>query len=278
MVTEIMGILIVLGILLVLLVRMLSNKNAQEKEKNMQRSTEVLKKELERSGSTIIQRMGTHVSKLERLIREADDENRRLLAKLDEVNIARDMLQQQISEARSLQQQLAEQQRQLATAQAMYAVPTPMMMPPAPMMQPAVAARQQPQQENFRAVQMPQRNDFDTILQESIVKGETDEADYVEAASVTPKKASSPKVAAFVPMNFSSGATEQKNSANDDDDYDDEYDDEYEDEIDDEPITFSAQEKARQMLTEGKSVEDTARETGLGRGAIELMLQMIRRQ
>ena len=70
-----MGALIILGAVLLLVVRYIIHRRqrGEEDDEELAESIEKLKKELQQSADTIIKRLGSHVTKLEGLLREADD-------------------------------------------------------------------------------------------------------------------------------------------------------------------------------------------------------------
>ena len=78
--TEILGALIILGAVLLLIVRYIIHRRqrSDEADEDLAESIEKLKKELQQSADTIIKRLGSHVTKLEGLLREADDRRVRL--------------------------------------------------------------------------------------------------------------------------------------------------------------------------------------------------------
>ena len=114
MVTEVLGLMIAVGAVLVFGVRYLSNRQvkAQELQEDMQQSTQRLKAELERSGDAVVKRLGSHVAHLESLIREADDRNAELSKKLSESRRLGESFQRQMQEMeRSLEDARAENRR-----------------------------------------------------------------------------------------------------------------------------------------------------------------------
>ena len=292
MVTEVMLALIAAGVVLMLAVRVFSGRRERAKEEDMKRSTDILKKELERSGSTIIQRMGTHVNKLERLIREAESENARLLSRLDEVTSARDSLQQQLAEARTLTQQLAEQQRQInmQMQQSFYpppAMPQSILPRFAPNAGNAVAANDITDAVLVGNETFGRSNrDFSQMLRESVAREEEQAAAYEPRINNTP--VNPPSATGYVPAKTSASPKNINENAApfnrpveyyEDEEYDEEeYVDDYDDNSEQDNRQTSARERAKEMLLAGKSVEETARETGIGHGAAALMLQMLRRK
>ena len=276
MITEAMVLLIVVGLLLMILARVSFNRREEAKEKELYRSTDTLKKELERTGSTIIQRMGTHVSKLERLIREAETENGRILSRLDEVTSVRDSLQQVIAEARALQQQLLEQQRMMA----MYRPPTyEATLPPpqnrradfADMLNASIAREQTAVNANNGAQFVPsQFQRFNQTVDVS-VDGEIDdeEIDDEEIEEYIDEE-----VEEEVDDEIEEEIGEETDEDGDEDDEDDGEEGDEESDADNEE---DARQRARVMLREGKTVKETMRETGMGRSAVELLSKMIKK-
>lgn len=118
MVTEILGLMILAGALLVLAVRYITKHQQRpvEEQQEMQQSTVRLKEELERSGDAIVERLGSHVTHLEELIREADAKNALLDAKISEsrrleaeISQSADELHLLLEQARAVQRQLSAQ-------------------------------------------------------------------------------------------------------------------------------------------------------------------------
>ncbi|MFA6850018.1 MAG: hypothetical protein WCS30_06665 [Selenomonadaceae bacterium] len=81
MVTEIMGFLIIIGVLLVVVVRRQMQKSL-EKPEQINASVAALQSELENAGDAIIKRIGTQVDRLEDLVAQADEKIAVLDAKL----------------------------------------------------------------------------------------------------------------------------------------------------------------------------------------------------
>ena len=237
MLMEALIIMTVIGLLLLLTVRISSNRREKINAEEMRKSTEIMKKELERSGSAIISRIGSHVNKLERLIREAQAENKRLLSQMDEATNLRDSLRELVVEARTARQQLAEERRAALLPPPYVPAATPEIVsaPVAPV-------------------------GFDEILQNTLQK----------TAPGTP----SPKANNFNDDDSTDGEDEYEEEMYDETEYEDEPADEDRPSGED---AAAARETARDMLMKGMSVEETARETGLGKGALELMRKMIKR-
>ncbi len=264
MMTEIMGFLILAGAIIVFLVRWQSRKESRpvEEHQDMQYATQQLRQELERTGSEITSRMEQHVMQLEQLIHEADHrksilEGRivelRELVKLGEEQMdALHTLRSEIVEARQLRQQLADARNQVAA--------------------------------DVRGIQAaaPVREnlDFSDVLNQSMQQ-DSPQPVY-QTYNVQPE-----------PVPYNSRSTVPLVTLNGGIQY--EYEEAEEpvqttvpaennvvkapaSEVlqDEQASTDSA--KARALLMNGWSVEDVSRETGLGKGAVELMKEMMRRQ
>lgn len=83
MITEVMGFLIIVGTVIVVLVRRKLQKAEEENPVVLEASSKRLREELEQSADEIIARMGVHIDRLERLIREADKKTALLQQQLD---------------------------------------------------------------------------------------------------------------------------------------------------------------------------------------------------
>ena len=264
MVTEYLGFLIIIGALLVFGVRWWSRRQSDDAQdiEEMRTSTDQLKAELSRSADAVVSRMGSHIKHLEELIRQAEERNIRLETQLDEsrrigedLQQRSDLLQRQILEARQVIQELS--LRQTTTTMS-----TPMsLMQPASVMQ---SASQAP-------VERVDATDFAAVLQQSIARDEqsTQMAASMDtmqpmvsaqqaaglAEAMTHRPELQPAQADAAPQSVGSSAADTA--------------------ADSVPPNAT---KARALLLSGYSVEDTARETGIGRGAIELLQEMSRRE
>ena len=98
--TEILGALIILGAVLLLIVRYIIHRRqrSDEADEDLAESIEKLKKELQQSADTIIKRLGSHVTKLEGLLREADDRRVRLETRVADAQRLEWALRQRIEE------------------------------------------------------------------------------------------------------------------------------------------------------------------------------------
>lgn len=265
MMTEIMGFLIVLGAVIVILVRWQSrkeNKPAEVVHQDMRYATQQLKQELERTGNEITSRMEQHVMHLEQLIHEADRrksildgrivELRELVKLGDEQMDALHTLRSEIVEARQLRQQLADAGRQASV-----------------MMHGQIAMAGPAEERNFSEV-----------LNQSMMQGRPTTQGYLpytvqkEPVSYEVQEIATPVIPSSTaqyevkeePMEQESPKEANAGVI----------------EVPDEPfqeeqaVTDSA--RVRALLLNGWSVEDVARETGIGKGAVELMKEMMRRQ
>ncbi|SDG37513.1 hypothetical protein SAMN05216584_104195 [Selenomonas sp. WCT3] len=255
-----LGSLIIVGFILVMGARWLSRRQQGSwDEEELVDSANQLKAEIERSADAVIKRMGSHISHLEQLLQQAEARNRELEA--------------QLSEARQLSLSLEQQGRQLddrimAAKQMAQELPVRWQNPPVmPMMAPApmapAAMAQQPSmmQPPAAAVERVDAQDFAAVLQKSIQREEQElHAPHVmgEHQAVGLAEAMNHRV---------TEAEEEPVKTEDVSDVE-------------EPEEGMSQNaaKARALLLSGYSVEETARETGIGKGAIELLREMNRRE
>lgn len=252
MVTEILGFLIIIGALLVAVVRYWSRHQPDpaRDEEEMRSSTERLKAELERSADAVVSRIGSHIQPLEDLVRRAEERTHRLELQLDasqrmagELQQRSDLLQRQLLEARQVIQELSLRQSMVAVEPSLSVMSQPAALATVPAQPP---------------VERVDAQDFAAVLQQSIDRDEQggsgastemqplvsakQAAGLAEAMTHRPESAAEP-VAPVEPDNTPPNAA-----------------------------------KARALLLSGYSVEDTVRETGIGRGAIELLQEMNRRE
>ena len=300
--TYIMALLILVGAGLVFLAKYISRRkvapqDARNAHEDMARSTEQLKHELERSGQEIVKRMGSHVERLESLISESDRRSDSLDAQLTELHTLSQTIDKEIDELRAAEQD-ARREQQLASqflGELRAAAAG------------ATAMRQaMPVPQRTAPIERVDVQDFTSVLERSIARDEARQGDappaYVPTAEAvhaaadalqtmqgqsqaqslseqaqTHAHAAMPEAAeeAEAPSDTSTGEVEV--SAEDDSDAievgaagapeDAEASD-----------GASSAARVRALLLSGWSVEDVARETGMGKGAIELMQEMIRRQ
>ena len=298
----IMTLLLLVGAGLVFLATYISRRNAAPQDarnahEDMARSTEQFKHELERSGQEIVKRMGGHVERLEALISESDRRSDSLDAQLTELHTLSQTIDKEIDELRAAEQD-ARREQQLASqllGELRAAAAG------------ATAMRQaMPVPQRTAPIERVDVQDFTSVLERSIARDEARQggappayvptAEAVHAAAdalqtmqgrsqaqslseqaQTHEHAAMPEAAeeAEAPSDTSTGEVEV--SAEDDSDAievgaagapeDAEASD-----------GASSAARVRALLLSGWSVEDVARETGMGKGAIELMQAMTRRQ
>ena len=255
-----LGSLIIVGFILVVGARWLSKRQQGNwDEEELVDSANQLKAEIERSADAVIKRRGSHISHLEQLLQQAEKRNRELEA--------------QLAEARQITLAMEQQERQLddrilTAKQTVQELSIRWQNPSAmPMMAPTTMAPAMPVQQPVM-MQSPVANvervdaqDFAAVLQKSIereeqelhvphIMGEHQAADLAEAMNhrVAEVEEAAPETAA-VPEEEERPEGMSQNAA-----------------------------KARALLLSGYSVEETARETGIGKGAIELLREMNRRE
>ena len=267
MIAEIMGALIVLGVLMVVLVRYQSGRQTDlsAEHQDMRESTEKLRKELERSGNEIIQRLGTHVNQLESLIRQADEQSELLNRRMAEIQAIRQNIQQQLAEGHVLQQQLLEQQRQCQhTFQQMEALwvrgnlPHPIH---------ATESKSLRSATNPSLEAPPPPESFSQMLHESLGGDAGIPAWSKNAYEPVPD---AHQLVSQPTLGEQGVEPDQEEPVG-------------EDALGNalgtpDPINSSIANRARLLLREGYSVETVSKETGMGRGAIELLRQIVQRQ
>lgn len=266
-----LGLLIIVGFILVMGARWLSNRQQQQIDSEVLRqSTDQLKAELERSADAVISRMGSHIKHLERLLEEADERNHKLEAQLDEARKAGFDLEQQLRQLAADTQTARRVADELSARwQSVSSVMTPPpVMSAAPVSRVAMPAQPQP-----AAAREPERvdaQDFAQVLQQSMERDGVAQASRVETPPVSVQQAAG---LAEAMSNRSAQAVDEALAEED-----------AEQNVDtpavaDEGLNISPNAaKARALLLSGYSVEETARETGMGKGAIELLREMNRRE
>ena len=326
-----MGFLILIGVLVLLLVRQSMGKRRQLEEERieMQEGTERLKAELEKTGNEIIEKIETHVVKLEQLLKEADQGNRALDRRLTELQNAlrkgtqiRESLgeiQQELEQARiDLEQETTKAQRvinvsrRIAASVSSMGVPSQLVVaqPPSQNFQQLPSAQIQPQvniplgqiseswsSQNQKESKPEPPKVIEKVIERIVEKSEPEPA---EEKRVVPKPAPIKPVAKnLVPKNEAEAFAKVLQDSIDRDpeavdevpndelglpDDDDDLEFNHETKFDDQNTSDSMQDlskdiskdsaRARELLQDGWSVEEVARETGLGRGALELMKKM----
>ncbi|WP_075429722.1 hypothetical protein [Selenomonas sp. GACV-9] len=254
-----LGLLIIVGFLLVMGARWLSQRQQQQIDgEALRQSTDQLKEELERSADAVINRMGSHIKHLERLLQEADDRSRRLEAQLEEAKKAGLDLEQQLRQLSADTLAAHRASEELASRwQAQASLMPPVLAPMVGAAAPSPVAAREPERVDAQ--------DFAQVLQQSMERDELTQAQNVETPPVSVQQAAGLAEAMNSRAAQSAVAepvAESEEAAPADDGVD---------------ISPNAA-KARALLLSGYSVEETARETGIGKGAIELLREMNRRE
>lgn len=247
--TYLMALLILVGAALVGLSKFLQRRKQlpyrqKEEQEDMERSTLQFKQELERSGSEIIGRLGEHIERLEALIREADRRADTLDHRLTELHTLSQSLDAQTEELRAAEQEARREQQFVSQLMGELRAAARGAALPAP-------------------VERVDANDFTSVLRHSIARdeerqleGRTAPATY-RASSEAIQQAVHLAQAVHPKEAEDTTAPQGEESAQD---------------------TSASAAHVRALLLAGWSPADVARETGVGRGAIELMQEMMRRQ
>lgn len=257
--TYLMALLILVGAGLVGLAKFLQRRQQlpfrqREAQDDMERSTLQFKQELERSGSEIIGRLGEHIERLESLLQEADRRADTLDHRLTELHALSQSMDAQTEELRAAEQEARREQQfvsqlmgelRAAAAGAAAARGTVLSAP----------------------VTRVDADDFTSVLKHSI---ERDEKRQPEGQnSPAPYRASSEAIQQAAHLAEAVQTERQEGSASS-------VPQAQREEGTQDTNTSAAH--ARALLLAGWSPADVARETGVGRGAIELMQEMMRRQ
>lgn len=259
MVPEVLGLLIIVGALLVLIVKFVSQRQKGVDTEELRISTEQLKAELAHSADAVIARMGGHIKHLEDLLHKADERNVRLEAGLEEYRRLAGELEQRAAE---LNRELSEARKMLAE---LGAYQSRLVMPPAmPPIQPVQPVTQvMTQQPAGTVMERVDAQDFASVLQNSLEREAAAESASSEMGANAQQAAGLAEA-----MNHNSEPEEEtpeppapaKTAP-----------------PSEMPLHSPNAAKAKALLRSGYTVEQTARETGLGRGAIELLKEMNKR-
>ena len=280
MVTEVLGLMIAVGAILVFGVRYLNNRQAQAQElqEDMQQSTRRLKAELERSGDAVVKRLGSHVAHLENLIREADARNAELAHSLSESRRMEEGFRRQLKDMERNLEDVRAENRRLSEARENQ-------LRQEEELSRQRQAMQQQQEAERQAAPAPQRIDaldFAQVLQNSIQRGAAEEA-AASAQSLIGEphqevpQEGQPLVNAQQAAGLAEAMTNWEPAP---------------EELFKEPDKVEAAStrphpgptpdtaaaKARAMLLSGYSIEEVSRDTGLGKRAVELVREMSRHE
>lgn len=242
MVTEVMGFLIIFGALLFFTARYIARKRTQpvRERRELTQSTEHLREELEQSANAIIGRLGGHVDHLEALLKDADAKTA--------------VLDARIAECRKLEAELELRSAELSQrAQQTLAVTQ---------LQQKAAVYPMPEPERVDA------KDFAAVLEDSMQRDAESQQNvsYDQAVSLAAAMRE-PKAPAGGERGWDGepqARTGQEQAG--------------EPESSEGPQQENLTAKARAMLLGGFTVEEAARETGLGKGAVQLIQEMTQRE
>ena len=280
MVTEVLGLMIAVGAILVFGVRYLNNRQAQAQElqEDMQQSTRRLKAELERSGDAVVKRLGSHVAHLENLIREADARNAELARSLSESHRMEEDFRRQLKDMERNLEDVRAENRRLSEARENQ-------LRQEEELSRQRQAMQQQQEAERQAASAPQRIDaldFAQVLQNSIQRGAAEETaasaqSLIGEPNQEQPQESQPLVNAQQAAGLAEAMTNWEPAP---------------EELFKEPDKVEAAStrphpgptpdtaaaKARAMLLSGYSIEEVSRDTGLGKRAVELVREMSRHE
>lgn len=282
MVTEVLGLMIAIGAVLIFGVRYLNSRQmkAQELQEDMQQSTRRLKAELERSGDAVVKRLGSHVAHLEDLIREADEKNAELTARLSESRRLEDDFRRQLKDMeRNLEDVRAENRRLSEARESQLRA------------QEEISRQQQLKEQERQASQRVDALDFAQVLQNSIQRGTAEEAMPAAQESAPlgqsliggPPQDSPAEGQPLVNAQQAAGLAEAMTNwepASEElfKEPDRAAEAGPESKSHSGPTPDTAAAKARAMLLSGYSIEEVSRDTGLGKRAVELVREMSRHE
>lgn len=280
MIAEIMGLLIFFGVAILLFVRYQGDKGGKDIDSDEFRvSVESLQREIDKASTEAIERMGSQVNRFERLMKEAKNSDEDLKYRISEIRTLEDRLRKEIVESRALSEALKmerertkdlrdELQRQAAlTSQIINSnqqVENPMInvttrnaintyeeVSVAPdMMYADVIEEEQKNTNNFAA-----------LLTESIEKEEERERQNFEPQKEIYEMSAEAEAMLNNENIEENNKKEITNEANEDD-----------------IKEKNPSDMAKTLLKSGAKIEEVMRQTGMGRGAVELLAQMIKRQ
>lgn len=244
MITELMLITIAVGAAIVLFVGISSRRRKQkeQEQKEVADSTERFKRDLENTANEIISRMETQAAQIENLLDDTSRSRTQLEGRIAELKKLLKKSEGQSTEIKDLLARLDDAVTDISLMQKQIdAVELKLKSAQkAPPPIPQIEAPKVPEQ-----TPKVQPAEFEKVLAKSIAQEEKAEAEPVPAEEIRKKLSQKPTAKALEPVRQD----------------------------------FSPDSQAiREMLLAGKTVEEVARETKLGRNAIELVQQMMRRQ
>lgn len=275
-----MGFLILIGVLVLVLVRqsMGRRKQLEEDRQEIQEGTERLKAELERTGNEIIERIEDHVVKVEALMKESDQASRALDRRITELQntLSRgarmredlgEVLQELEQMRLDLDQESTKAQRIInvsrRAAASMSSIGVPSQIVVAPNSVPTPNYQLPPSQPSFSApIQSSQQSPINVKLGDSSSRQDRQESKPIDVEPMEDLKLNSnPKTDAEAFAEVLKSSIDRAESEQD----------EMSKEL---AATKDSSDRARELLQSGWSVEEVAKETGMGRSALELMRKM----
>ena len=246
---ELFGFLIIAGALLVMVVRVISKRQQGVDTEELRTSTDQLKAELTRSADAVIARMSNHIQHLEELLRQADERNVRLEAGINEYKRLAGEMEDRSA---ALNRELTEARKMVAALAAYQSVPLVPPQPVTPM--PAVAPMQRVDAQDFAEVLQNSMNREEPAINAQQATG--------LAVAMTKRPEELAEVHDSAPQEIPEDEEEKVEPPQ---------------KSEPEKAISPNAAKAKALLRSGYSVEETARETGMGRGAIELLKEMNKR-
>ncbi len=263
-----------MGAVLLLIVRYVIHRRqrSEEDDEELAESIEKLKKELQQSGDTIIKRLGSHVTKLEGLLREADDRRVQLETRAAEAQRLEWALHQRIEE---LERRLSDMGQTLPPAiQPQRRAAVPVSPASSPQISGVLGGQVPPLVMQPTEAQRTDGDAFAAVLHQSILREQMRGGTPPAApAPIPPPPAQASPSPRAVPPSVSSAVMpasaapvqqmppermEQPAPPTEEEEL-----------PEDETII-----KARALLRAGRTIEQVARETGVEIGALRLMKQM----
>jgi len=305
MIVEMMGFLIFLGVAILLFVRYQEGRGEKKVDTDeFKVSVESLQREIDKASTEAIERMGSQVNRFERLMKDAKTSDEDLKYRMSEIRALEDRLRKEIAESRALTETLKmerertkdlrdELQRQAAlTSQIINSnaqVESSMINVTSRNAINAINAYEEtsvlPDIADADIIEEEPKttNNFAALLTESIEKEEERERmSYEPQREVFEMSAEAKEM-----MNKDDTAKEQIDEYNNYDNVNDkarnneetgEYDEGDIKEGTNEEGKETPSDVAKRLLNAGVDVEEVMRQTGMGRGAVELLAQMIGRK
>lgn len=267
MIVEIMGLLIFFGIAILLFVRYQGDKGKKDVDsKELKVSIESLQKEMDKASTEAIERMGNHVNRFERLMKEAKAKDEDISYRIKEIRVLEDRLRKEIAESRALSEELKQERERTKDLrdelQRQAALTSQLINNSAQIETPMINVTSRKALNSYEDASVmpnvidspiieeeirPQGN-FAALLTESIEKAEEDERRRFEPA----REVYQPSKAAVELLNNDKTENEHIGLTKE-----------------------NASEIAKRMLRAKVPIEEVMRQTGMGRGAVELLVRIV---